>query len=184
MQPLRSPWTVLVVAASAASLHLAQSWNAGIALAYGIGLGLLCLAGLRPHGRVRAVRRDADFGRIGLFDDGTWRGSVELPPLERPLDLEVGVVGAGPTVSHRIALRDARRRLPEMLDEIGAAIPTEGVGVARFLTLRLPAEDRAADYDWALEGVVEGEPSLASTFEVRVRDGRILYLVTDVEASL
>lgn len=123
---------------------------------------------------VRAVHQDPDFGRLGLFGDRVWRGSVELPGLPRPLDLEIEAEGVGPTLAHRLALRDARRRWPRLGGEIDRRLrSTTGCGAPSYLTLRLPLEGEFARQDWSIEGLLPATDG-GRGFQVRVRDGDVV----------
>lgn len=125
-------------------------------------------------GEVRAVRLDPDFGRLGLFGDRVWRGSVDLPGLPRALDLEIETEGVGPTLAHRLALRDARLRWQGLRDEIGGRLRDAcGECEPRYLTLRLPLEADFADQDWSVEGLVSDAED-GRGFQVRVRDGGVV----------
>ena len=128
------------------------------------------LRGRRPD--LATVRYDEDFGRLGLFADGLWRGAVELAGLERPLDLEIQALGAGPTLAHRLAWRDARARWSGMEPEIRSAARGSAAADPCFLTLRLPSEDRMPECDWEVEGLLE-EGGSGTAFRVRVSDGRV-----------
>jgi len=134
-------------------------------------------AGARAGG-VHAIRMDPDFGRLGLFGDGIWRGAVELAAGERPLDLELAVDGAGPTLAHRLALCDLQRRWPAVRAEL-AALLRERVDdpLARptFLTLQLPRESEFPAQDGAVGGVLERTGD-ETAFRVRLRSGHVLGL--------
>lgn len=120
------------------------------------------------------MRLDPDFGRLGLFGDRVWRGSVELPGLRRPLDLEIEAEGDGPTLAHRLALRDARLRWRELEREIDELLRYESAdGTPSYLTLRLPVETQFVEQDWSVAGLTS-EACGGREFQVRVRDGGVV----------
>ena len=99
---------------------------------------------------------------------------MELPGLRRPLDLEIETEGDGPTLAHRLALRDARHRWSELervIDELLRG--GTGGGTPSYLTLRLPAEEGFVDRDWSVEGLLS-DPEGGRGFQVRVRDGGVV----------
>lgn len=146
--------SLALVAALAAALVLGASWTAS-------------------RRRVVAIRDDPDFGRISLFGDGRWRGTVELGGVAPRVDLEIEAGGGGPSLRHRLAYRDALSDLPGLLPSIarGAAME-DGERFrrrTRFLTLRLPED---GELDWSLSFVLSEEAS--EGYEVGVREGRIV----------
>lgn len=148
---------------------------------------VLAGGGARPTAEVFAIRADPDFGRIALYGGRLWRGSVELEPGVRPLDLELMVDGDGPTLAHRLALRDARLRWADLTAPEGplvaALAKAGGAGEVAFLTLRLPSETQCAVQDWAVDGVL-ARPDGDVGFQVRVRAGAILGVQLEAAAGL